>query len=38
MFLNNQDNFQESPHYQTYLRAKEEGRPIEEVVAQLETH
>lgn len=25
--------FKESPHYQTYLRAKEEGRPIEEVLA-----
>ncbi|KAK5981996.1 hypothetical protein GCK32_013212 [Trichostrongylus colubriformis] len=25
--------FKESPHYQTYLRAKEEGRTIEEVLA-----
>ncbi|CAI79254.1 Nucleolar protein 16 [Caenorhabditis elegans] len=26
--------FKESPHYHTYLRAKEENRPIEEVIAE----
>ncbi|KAJ1354103.1 hypothetical protein KIN20_010921 [Parelaphostrongylus tenuis] len=26
--------FKESPHYQTYLRAKNEGRPIEEILAE----
>ncbi|CAJ0608723.1 unnamed protein product [Cylicocyclus nassatus] len=26
--------FKESPHYQTYLRAKEEGRSVEEVLAE----
>ncbi|ETN70671.1 hypothetical protein NECAME_04829 [Necator americanus] len=26
--------FKESPHYQTYLRAKEEGRTVEEILAE----
>ncbi|MQK22449.1 hypothetical protein EI013_29200, partial [Escherichia coli] len=26
--------FKESPHYHAYLRAKEENRPIEEVIAE----
>ncbi|PAV77445.1 hypothetical protein WR25_09217 [Diploscapter pachys] len=33
-----QRKIRESPHYQTYLRAKEEGKPIEEMVVQLEGH